>query len=175
VIYLQLFLAFFTANMLGYGGGPSVIPLIEHEVVEGYGWMDSARFAEVLALGNTLPGPIATKMAGYIGYEQAGILGSLVALIATVVPTVLIMILLLNAMMRFKDSPRVQNITLVIQPAIAAMLLIMAVEFLVASHAQMGMLHTAIIALASLLAMERFKIHPFFVIVASLIYGFILL
>ena len=65
----QLFLAFFRVGMLGYGGGPSSIPLVHQEVVKKYGWMDDDEFADVLALGNTLPGPIATKMAGYIGYR----------------------------------------------------------------------------------------------------------
>ncbi|RKJ34138.1 chromate transporter, partial [Butyricicoccus sp. 1XD8-22] len=75
MIYIQIFLAFFYPGILGYGGGPATIPLIEHEVVENYGWMTTSEFSEVLALGNSLPGPIATKMAGFIGYEVGGVLG----------------------------------------------------------------------------------------------------
>jgi chromate transporter len=63
---IQLFFAFFRVGMLGYGGGPSSIPLVHKEVVEKYKWMNDDEFADVLALGNALPGPIATKMAGYI-------------------------------------------------------------------------------------------------------------
>lgn len=58
MIYIQIFLAFFIPGILGYGGGPASIPLVEQEVVRNYGWMDSQQFAEVLALGNGLPGPI---------------------------------------------------------------------------------------------------------------------
>ena len=82
--YVQLFLAFFFPNIIGYGGGPATIPLIEHEVVEKYGWMTKSEFSEVLALGNALPGPIATKMAAYIGYDVAGVFGAAIALFATV-------------------------------------------------------------------------------------------
>lgn len=60
--------------------GPAIIPLIEIEVVQRYEFMTRQEFGEVLAMGNALPGPIATKMAGYIGFEVAGVLGSLVAL-----------------------------------------------------------------------------------------------
>ena len=61
---VQLFMAFFRVGMLGYGGGPSSIPLVHKEVVEKYKWMNDDEFADVLALRNTLPGPISTKMAG---------------------------------------------------------------------------------------------------------------
>jgi len=83
MIYWQLFLAFFIPNIVGYGGGPAIIPLIENEVVGRYGWMSSQAFAETLALANALPSPIATKMAGYIGYDVAGVPGSLIATFAT--------------------------------------------------------------------------------------------
>ncbi|HBM28961.1 MAG TPA: transporter, partial [Halomonas sp.] len=55
MIYWDLFLAFFIPNIIGYGGGPAIIPLIEAEVVGRYGWMTSQGFAETLALGNALP------------------------------------------------------------------------------------------------------------------------
>ncbi len=175
MIYWSIFLALFIANILGYGGGPSVIPLIKNEVVDVYGWMSSDRFAEVLAIGNMLPGPIATKMAGYIGYEQGGLVGLTLALVATTVPSLLAMILLMRTIMRYKNSPRVQNMTLLIQPAVAAMLLMIAIEFFVSSWIKSGAINTGIIAIGSFIAMERFKVHPFFAIVASLIYGFFLI
>jgi len=173
MIFVKIFLAFLIANLLGYGGGPSVIPLIKNEVVDVYGWMSSDSFAEVLAIGNMLPGPINTKMAGYIGYQQGGFLGIILALAATALPSLVVMIALMRTILRYKHSPRVQNMTLLIQPAVAAMLLMMALEFFASSWAKSGMLNTAVIAIGSFIAMERFKIHPFFAIIAALIYGFL--
>ena len=74
MIYLNIFLSFFIANLLGYGGGPATIPLIQNEVVNHYHWMSLSEFGDVLAIANALPGPIATKMGGYIGYQLGGIL-----------------------------------------------------------------------------------------------------
>jgi len=65
----DLFMAFCRVGLLGFGGGPSAIPLFHQEVVRKYGWMDEEEFGDTLALANTLPGPIATKLAGYIGYK----------------------------------------------------------------------------------------------------------
>src|SRR6185312_17228509 len=100
MIYWQIFVAFFIPGILGYGGGPSSIPLIENEVVNRYGWLTTHEFSEVLALGNALPGPIATKMAGYIGYQQAGVTGSVIALIATIAPSLMLIIPLLGLLLK---------------------------------------------------------------------------
>src|SRR4051794_1075858 len=105
MIYWQIFLAFFIPGILGYGGGPASIPLIENEVVDRYGWLTVNEFSEALALGNALPGPIATKMAGYIGFQQGGILGAVIGVFATVGPSLILMIALLRLLMKYKESP----------------------------------------------------------------------
>lgn len=69
---IDVFSAFFRIGLFGFGGGPTMIPLVHNEVVVRYKWMDKDEFSNVLAIGNTLPGPIATKMAGYIGYKVSG-------------------------------------------------------------------------------------------------------
>src|SRR5690625_3006649 len=105
----DLFIAFFRAGMLGYGGGLSAIPLMHREVVKLYKWMDDEEFADILALANTLPGPINTKLSGYIGYRLGGIIGLLNCIIATVAPTAILMTLLLTVLNTFKDYPFVQG------------------------------------------------------------------
>src|SRR5690625_5409923 len=74
MIYWEIFKANFIANILGYGGGPATIPLLEYEVVNRYEWFTVNEYSEMVALGNGLPGPIATKLAGYIGFEVGGYL-----------------------------------------------------------------------------------------------------
>ena len=97
----DLLVAFARASNLGFGGGPAVVPLIKIEVVERYQWLTNAEFTDALAVGNALPGPIATKLAGYIGYQQAGWLGALVANIGVILPTVLAVILLAGFLMKY--------------------------------------------------------------------------
>lgn len=171
MIYWQIFLAFFIANILGYGGGPATIPLVQNEVVDRYGWMSMGEFGEVLALANSLPGPIATKMAGYIGYEQAGILGSVVALFATVAPSLILMIALLGILYKFKESSKVKRMTLLIRPTIAILLGVMAYEFFHNSYTDAGWVHTLILLAVSFFLLERKRVHPAFVIIGALAYG----
>ena len=96
IIYLHVFWVFFITNILGYGGGPATIPLIQKEVVEHYKWMTPQEFNEALAMGNALPGPIATKMAGYIGFQEGGYLGSFLAVFASVAPSLILMLTLMG-------------------------------------------------------------------------------
>ncbi|MFJ8236456.1 chromate transporter [Ureibacillus sp. NPDC094379] len=171
MIYWQIFLAFFIPGILGYGGGPATIPLIEKEVVDRYGWLTTQEFSEVLALGNSLPGPIATKMAGYIGFAEGGILGSVIALFATIAPSLILMLALMAILMRYKESPQVKNISKVVKPVIAVLIGAMTLQFFMESRHLLGSLQTIIIIIVSFLMLEKWKVHPAIVIGLALVYG----
>jgi chromate transporter len=168
---LELFIAFFKVGMLGYGGGPSSIPLVHKEVVEKYKWMNDDEFADVLALGNTLPGPIATKMAGYIGYRVAGILGMLTAVLATIVPTIVLMIVLLTFLSSFKDLPWVMGMTKAVVPVVGVMLLTLTWDFYKKSKDTLGFLNSGLIVVASVILLEILHVHPAIIIVALLVFA----
>ncbi|MFD1039937.1 chromate transporter [Virgibacillus byunsanensis] len=173
--YWHIFLAFFIPGILGYGGGPASIPLVENEVVKRYEWMTVQEFSEVLALGNSLPGPIATKMAGYIGYEQGGILGASIGVFATVAPSLIIMIILLGLLHKYKDSPKVKRMTLYVRPVIAILLGIMAWRFFQESYVAIGLWQMSLITISSYLLIERMRVHPAIVIGGALTYGALML
>lgn len=175
MIYWEIFLANFISNILGYGGGPATIPLLEYEVVHKYEWFTVAEFSEMVALGNALPGPIATKLAGYIGYDQAGILGAFVGVFASVAPSMIMMLALLSILLKFKDSPKVKRLTKYVRPTIAVLLGVMTYNFFVNSYEAAGMIHTVILGVASYITLEVFKFSPVYVVLAALLYGAILL
>ncbi|MGM0838408.1 MAG: chromate transporter [Bacillota bacterium] len=175
MIYWEIFLAFFIPGILGYGGGPASIPLVENEVVHRYGWLTVSEFSEVLALGNALPGPIATKMAGYIGYEQGGILGAAVGVFATVAPSLILMIALMSLLYKFRDSPKVKRMSNYVRPTIALLLGVMAYRFFFESYEGSGALQTLFLVVASYLLLERWKVHPAYVISGALVYGAVVL
>ncbi|HJG33482.1 chromate transporter [Jeotgalicoccus aerolatus] len=171
MIYLEIFLAFLIPGILGYGGGPSSIPLVEREVVGTYEWMTTAEFAEVLALGNALPGPILTKMGAYIGYEAGGVLGSIVAISASVLPSLLLMIFLAAILYKLKGTNKFKTLTLLIRPVIAILLGVIVVDFLFNSFDVSGTFHTVFLIIVSFVLLQVVKLHPAVVIVIGLIYG----
>ncbi len=167
----DLFIGFFRAGMLGYGGGPSAIPLVHKEVVERYGWMNDEEFSDILALGNALPGPIATKMAGYIGYKVGGVIGLVNALAATVLPTVLLMITLIGTLVAFRDAPVVQGMTKAVTPVVGVMLLTLTYSFLKQSGRRLGWTSTLILGVLSLIAYQFLHMHPALLIAILLLYA----
>lgn len=171
MLYVHIFWAFFLPNIIGYGGGPATIPLVENEVVGHYGWMTTAEFSDTLALGNALPGPIATKMAAVIGYEVGGVLGAVVALVATVGPSLALMIGLLNILYKHRDSPRVKRLSSFVLPAVAVLMANLTFDFFHTSIEFIDWLPTIVIAVVSYLALEKWKVHPAIVIVVGLIVG----
>ncbi|SES27988.1 chromate transporter [Salipaludibacillus aurantiacus] len=170
-MYWEVFLAFFIPGIVGYGGGPATIPLIEHEVVTRYGWMSIEEFGELLAIGNALPGPIATKMAGIIGYEVAGIAGSIIALFATVAPSLMVMIFLLKVIEKYKDSPKVKKVSAIVKPSVFVLMALLAGQFVENAYASIGWQHASFLLAGSFVLLERVKMHPAFVIGLSLLYG----
>lgn len=175
MIYWEIFKANFIANILGYGGGPATIPLLEYEVVNRYGWFTVNEYSEMVALGNGLPGPIATKLAGYIGFEMGGYLGAFIGVFATVAPSMVMMIALVGLLLKFKDSPKVIKLTQYIRPTIAVLLGVMTYNFFFNSYEDVGIIHTVLIGVASFLALEKWKISPVFVVLGALLYGAVFL
>jgi chromate transporter len=171
MIYWHIFLAFFLPGILGYGGGPASIPLIENEVVDRYEWQTVSEFSETLALGNALPGPIATKMAGFIGYQQGGLLGAAVGLFATIAPSLILMLILLKVLMKYKESPQVKRLSVVVRPVIAVMLGVMTYQFLDNAVLGFGIWHTLLLFILSFVLLEKMKVHPAYVIAGALLYG----
>ncbi|MCM3667647.1 chromate transporter [Mesobacillus maritimus] len=175
MIYWQIFLAFFIPGIIGYGGGPASIPLVENEVVDRYGWLTVSEFSEVLAMGNALPGPIATKMAGFIGFQQGGILGAVIGVFATVAPSLLLMVVLLGVLYRHKESPKVKRMTNYVRPTIAVLLGVMTLNFFITSYEGVGIGQTVLLVMGSYVLLEKVKVHPAFVIVGALGYGAVFL
>jgi chromate transporter len=125
VILSQLWTIFYTfakVGIFGYGGGPSFIPLIEAEVVNRHHWLTEAEFVDALAMGNALPGPIATKMAAYVGYRLAGYSGATAGVIGMILPSAVLMLALAFFLLKHKDHPMVKGAMTAVRPAIVALL-----------------------------------------------------
>ncbi|WP_423823264.1 chromate transporter [Salinisphaera sp. SPP-AMP-43] len=165
----QLVLAFTRIGLLGFGGGPSMIPLVHAEVVERYRWMSDTEFSDVLAIGNTLPGPIATKMAGTIGHRVGGYAGALGAVLAVTLPCVVAMIALLGLYMSHRDERWIAGMGQGVVPVVMIMMLKLSWDFWEKSRASLGWLVAGSMALASAGLIYGLGIHPGLVIGALLI------
>jgi chromate transporter len=169
--YIQLATSMFRTGILGYGGGPSVIPLIRHDAVTRYDWLNDDEFGETLAIANALPGPIATKMAAYLGYRLRGVRGAILSVLSHILPSVIAMIALLSAINYLSGSRVVAGMIAGVSPVIAVMLGLMAYEFAQKAYKGLGKWLSLSFFLLALILLEVVQLHPAIVIVLFLSYG----
>lgn len=163
----DLFVSLGRANLFGFGGGPTVVPLIEREVVDHRGWLTPAEFGDALVVGNSLPGPITTKLATHIGWKVAGAPGAAVALLATVLPSAAGMLALFGLLHRYRDVTFVKGMMAGVKPVVWVLFLLLVVDYLPFVRT----LPTAVIAILSLILVWGFKVEVVWVIVGSMLVG----
>ena len=122
MIYFDLFLGFFMVGLFTFGGGYAAIPLIR-ETVLSYGWLEEEALTYMIAVSESTPGPIMVNLATYIGSSQAGILGSLVATIAVILPSFVIILLIMSILKRFIDKPYVNAVLDSLKPCIMGIII----------------------------------------------------
>ncbi|SEO76415.1 chromate transporter [Paenibacillus sp. OV219] len=171
-LYKQLVLAMARTGIVGFGGGPSVIPLIRYEAVTRFRWMSDDEFGEVLAIANTLPGPIATKIATYLGYRLKGPLGAAVSLTAHIAPSILAMIALFTTVTSLSGHTIVEDMIAAVNPVIAVMLGQMTYEFMNKAWKGLGKWAGSAIVVLAFLLLTQVHLHPAWLILAFIVYGF---
>ncbi len=167
----ELSLAMLRAGIFGFGGGPSVMPLFRHEAVKKYHWMDDDEFSEILAIANALPGPIATKMAGYLGYRLHGALGAIWGVICHILPSSILMIALLSIVGWLSSSKIVIGMIAAVMPVVVIMLLDMALQFSQKSLKGLGIVMSIVFFAIAILLLEVLHIHSGVAVILFLIYG----
>ena len=119
---LQLFISYLKIGFFGFGGGYAMLSLIHSEVVVRNGWLTNGEFSDIVAISQMTPGPIAINSATYIGYEVAGIWGSVVATTAVCLPALTIMILITRFFLRLKDNIYVKGVIGGMRPVVIGMI-----------------------------------------------------
>ena len=169
MILLKLFIAFFKIALFAFGGAYSFLPLMESELVQNHHWLNQSEFLDVAGVSKLLPGAISIKFATYTGYKVAGIPGAIIANFANLLPPVLFMMVASLLYSRYKDIPFIKAGFEMVQYAIFAMIIAVAIQLV--DKSQIFQLRHIIIIMASFGLFFYAKIHPAFIIVATGILG----
>lgn len=169
--YKEIVLAMLRTGVLGYGGGPAIMPLFRYEAVTRYHWLDDEEFVEVLAFANALPGPIATKMAAYLGYQRKGFMGALVAVLTHMLPTTLAIVVLLNILNALQGSKVVAGMIAAVYPVISVMLGLMAYEFVSKAWKGLGKPLAVVFGVLAFLLLSILHFSAGLVVLIYLAYG----
>ncbi len=122
VDYIMLYLIFFKVGLFTIGGGLAAIPLLQEEVLLR-GWLTNQQFADMIAVSESTPGPIGANVATYVGYSQFGILGSVVATIGLVTPSVIIIMIIAKYILHYRENKYVNGVFVGLRPAVTGIIL----------------------------------------------------
>lgn len=130
MIFWQLFVSYLKIGFFGFGGGYAMLSLIQNEVVVQHQWMTGSEFADIVAISQITPGPIAINSATYVGYTvglQAGgvgygILGSLIATFAVCLPALTLMLLITRYFLRLRHNSLIEGAMRGMRPVVIGMI-----------------------------------------------------
>jgi len=122
MIYLDLLLGFLKVGCFAFGGAYGAIPLIR-DVVLSYGWLDDEMLTYMIAVSESTPGPIMVNLATYIGSNQAGILGAIIATSAVVLPSFIIILLVTVLLKTALKNKYVQAVLSGLKPCVVGIVL----------------------------------------------------
>ena len=121
MIYLQLAWEFLKIGLFAIGGGMATLPFLQR-LGERTLWFDQKLITDMIAISESTPGPIGINMATYVGYNTAGVLGGVVATLAEILPSVIIVVLVSKSLQRFGQSKYVGYIFYGLRPAVTGLI-----------------------------------------------------
>ena len=154
---LELFLTFFKIGLFTFGGGYAMIPLIKEAVVEKKKWITNDEMLEIIAIAESTPGPIAINMATYIGYKNKKVLGSLLATLGVVLPSMIVIILLSLVYDYFIENMYVQYAFIGIKCAVAILIIKSGIQMIIKAEKKLLFIILLAITIILMLLIEIFS------------------
>ena len=179
--YLELLIGFLKVGCFSFGGAYGAIPLIR-DVVMSYGWMTEEELTYMIAVSESTPGPIMVNLATFVGNTQGGIIGAILATLAVVLPSFLIILLVSAVMKKLLKNKYVQAALRGLKPCIIGLVMATGV-FMVITHCLSltagfmvdwkALLLTVVLAAVLYLSKPLFKnkVSPVLLIIISAILG----
>lgn len=181
MIFLRLFIEFFKTGLFAVGGGLATIPFLK-DIAHSTGWFDEKLLANMIAVGESTPGPIGVNMGTYVGYTVGhsyggfpfAILGGFIATLGLVLPSVLIVLIVARLLAAFKENRFVERSFYAIRPAVTGMIASAALMMIKSGvFTKEGTLlraidiKAAILFVVLLVITNKIKLHPIFYILIA--------
>ena len=196
MIYLRLFYEFFKTGLFAVGGGMATIPFL-YSMADNTGWFTRLDVDNMIAVGESTPGPIGVNMATYVGYITGGnvgglafaILGSVIATLGLIAPSIIIILIIASFLKNFRDNRFVDSAFYGLRPASTGLIAAAGLSVIVSNLFFAGALENGfslavfnwkgwILAIVLWVLTNKVKqtkkLHPIIFILASAVVGIVL-
>lgn len=167
---VDLFWTFCKIGALTFGGGYAMLPLIQREIVENKKWSTEKEILDYYAVGQCTPGVIAVNTATFIGYKLKGIIGSIIATLGVIFPSIVIILIIASFLQNFSNLSIVQSAFAGIRVAVVALIITTVIKLIKSSIKDyLGI----IIAIITFVVSAFMGLSPVYVVIAAALTGFI--
>lgn len=171
MMYLNMVITFFKIGLFSFGGGYAILAMIQQEVVIKHAWLSQSEFVQIVAISQMTPGPIAINAATFIGYQKAGIFGSLLCTLGVILPSLILMVFITISYLKLKQLPWFRNMFNRLR--LLSVGLIAAAFLMVAGHAVKDTF-SVIVFVVCFFASWKAKLNPFTMLILAAIVGMVL-
>ena len=167
---LRLFWIFFRVGAFTFGGGYAMVPVIQKELVERAKLINEKDFLDIIAIAQSMPGAIAVNTSVFVGYKLYGILGSVFALLGTIIPSMVVIIIMAVFYNQIKDIESIQLFFQGVRPAIVALIFMAAVKL---AKNLTPTYFNVLTGSMAFIGIVFFEFHPIFMIILAAIAGLV--
>ncbi len=172
---IELFFSFFKIGLFAVGGGLATLPFL-YEIAEKTNWISIWDISNMVAISESTPGPLGVNMATYVGFFNNGVLGSVIATIGLIVPSIIISLIIARMLEKFRNSQTVKDVFYGLRAASCALIAVAGIG--VAKLAFFGEKMTffwqgVILAVLLFVGIKKLKWHPVIFIAISAVIGII--
>lgn len=180
-VLIDIFLSFFQIGLFSFGGGYAALSLIKHHVVDLHAWLTLGQFTDLITISQMTPGPIALNSATFVGLQVAGIQGAIVATIANVLPSFIVVSILSYIYFKFRNIKTMSQVLLGMRPVVVAMIASAGLVIFIGALwggevVDLGSTNilNVILFVVSLFALRKYKMDPILVMTLSGITGILM-
>ncbi len=139
MIYWELFKEFFHIGLFSYGGGYATLPFLYH-IAENKGWYSVDQLTNMIAVSSVTPGPVGVNVATFAGFMTSGLLGSLIATTAVILPSFFLILIIYKLLDKFRTNRYVRAIIYMLKPTSCGLLAAVGIEMFIQDINMIGML-----------------------------------
>ena len=168
MIYWELFKEFFHIGLFSYGGGYATLPFLYH-IAENKGWYSVDQLTNMIAVSSVTPGPVGVNVATFAGFMTSGLLGSLIATTAVILPSFFLILIIYKLLDKFRTNRYVRAIIYMLKPTSCGLLAAVGIEMFIQDINMIGML----LLVGLFIAKKKKKRSPMFYLGVSALAGIV--
>lgn len=179
-LIITLFIRFFQIGLFSIGGGYAIIPLIQEQVVNQFGWLTLQEYTDIITISQMTPGPLVVNTASFVGIRIAGFLGAVAATVGSILSGFIISIFLYNFFKKHQNIESISNVLKALRSSsvgliasAASTILLLAFFGETTLNVQGAKLNLAavIVFITALFLLRKYKLNPILIIILSGVVG----